>query len=560
MLNPAAALRVNLLHTAEDVPDRSPASRDRQGAALSLKVMPSDALSITADYYHLDAEDQPDLGTYIVNNGDGSYGEPLDDIPVYLQDEDFLASQIDTYTLRLDYVLTPRSRLVNLSRYGTTDNGYLATGARGSSGYTSLADAETGTNGYDTAVLSTHQGWQEVEYFANQLNWLTRLRLGATRHAFIVGAEYTDHQVINGVYDQQARGAGNCFSRGRGGAGEGYCLFQPDGNVTPGVNRLLARDLSRGDWDSDWQIETLSLYLMDTVDLSTDWTLFGGIRYDDFDYRNLVSRGGQVTAYEYSDGLWNGHLGLQYRFRPGANLYASYGTASNINGGESDLGSSCGYGGICTTDGLTDLGTPETTKSLELGTKWKLMGDRLLATAAVFRLTKDDVMESDSNDSYANSGTLNTGRNRVEGVEFGLSGNLTEQLSVQAGITVMNAEVLASNNPENVGRTLANFADKSYSLQLRYQATPALALGAAATYESERFTGQPDTAANEAMAIPDYTVVDAFASYRVNRNLDLRLNVGNLFDEDYYLAAYRSGAFTYIGDARNARLTLNYRF
>ena len=60
--------------------------------------------------------------------------------------------------------------------------------------------------------------------------------------------------------------------------------------------------------------------------------------------------------------------------------------------------------------------------------------------------------------------------------------------------------------------------------------------------------------------VPSYTVLDLFASYRVNKNMDVRLNVGNVTDKDYYLAAYRSGSFLYMGDARNARVTLNYDF
>ena len=36
---------------------------------------------------------------------------------------------------------------------------------------------------------------------------------------------------------------------------------------------------------------------------------------------------------------------------------------------------------------------PEKTTNLELGTKWNLFDEMLLATAAVFRVTKDDVME-----------------------------------------------------------------------------------------------------------------------------------------------------------------------
>ena len=118
--------------------------------------------------------------------------------------------------------------------------------------------------------------------------------------------------------------------------------------------------------------------------------------------------------------------------------------------------------------------------------------------------------------------------------------------------------MLESLNEENEGKTLANFADKSLSLHAKYRLTSQFAVGATATYESERYTGQPDTAANESMEVPDYWVYDAFATYQLNQDLSVRLNVANLTDEDYYLAAYRSGAFTYIGDRRNARLTVEY--
>ena len=60
--------------------------------------------------------------------------------------------------------------------------------------------------------------------------------------------------------------------------------------------------------------------------------------------------------------------------------------------------------------------------------------------------------------------------------------------------------------------------------------------------------------------MPGYTVWDFFADYRLNKAAKLRLNVGNVFDKDYYLAAYRSGSFLYKCDARNARLTFNYEF
>ena len=168
--------------------------------------------------------------------------------------------------------------------------------------------------------------------------------------------------------------------------------------------------------------------------------------------------------------------------------------------------------------------------------------------------------------NYATEGTFNTGKSRVRGIEFGLSGNLTEKLSAQAGVTFMKAKVLESATEANEGKTLSNFAERTAAAQLRYQMTPKFAFGTAVKYESKKYAGQPDTAAaydalgRYSQPIPAYTVWDLFASYRINKSTNVRMNVGNVFDKAYYLAGYRSGSFLYLGDARNARLTLSYEF
>jgi catecholate siderophore receptor len=104
-------------------------------------------------------------------------------------------------------------------------------------------------------------------------------------------------------------------------------------------------------------------------------------------------------------------------------------------------------------------------------------------------------------------------------------------------------------------------------VQLKYQATDSFYFGGAVKYEDKRYGGQPDTAAPfDAITgaytrpVPSYTVLDLFASYRVNPNFEVRLNVSNVTDEAYYLAVYRGGFFLYQGDARATRLTLNYDF
>ncbi|WP_156494954.1 TonB-dependent receptor domain-containing protein, partial [Oleiphilus sp. HI0128] len=183
------------------------------------------------------------------------------------------------------------------------------------------------------------------------------------------------------------------------------------------------------------------------------------------------------TEFADDGGYWNGHIGASYQFMDNANVYASFSTATNLNGGESDVGTSCGYGGICVDASDPQLGDPEKTQSIEVGTKWQLNDGKLLATAALFRITKNDVMESPSGDSYSTLGSLNTGKNRVEGIELGLTGNITDKISMSAGIAVMDAEVLESINEEDEGKTLANFAYTSASLHVKYQATPQWAIG-----------------------------------------------------------------------------------
>ena len=53
---------------------------------------------------------------------------------------------------------------------------------------------------------------------------------------------------------------------------------------------------------------------------------------------------------------------------------------------------------------------------------------------------------------------------------------------------------------------------------------------------------------------------DAVASYKVNKNFDVQLNVFNLFDKDYVSAINKSGYRYFPGIARSVRLTANVHF
>lgn len=567
-LTDTLAVRANLLYGYNEAPNRNFSDRKRYGAALSAAFKPSDVIEVVVDYYHLTAKDMPDLGGYMprptgTGPDDVVVHKPWDEVPNYSQEEDFLNSKVDTVTGRIYITPFEGFSLVNSTRYGTTSNGYVLTGLRGGA-------YEPATDTYAPVTLSTHQGNQEVEYFVNQFNLIGEFTAGAFTHNVIIGTEYSNLQVANGTYDLDAKGATNCIVAGRGGLAPAYCITDANRNLLFGkdeLHNIIQRDIVRGDVDSDWQVETLSVYAMDTIDF-TDWlSVHGGVRMDAFSYSNVVTSRGTATPYRYSDTLWNAHGGVGIKPMEEVYLYFNYGTAKDINGGESDLGGNCGYGGVCVDDG-TDIGDgrPEATESLELGLKADLFDDRFMFTAAAFQITKDDVFES-AGSGYETGGSLNTGKNRVRGIELGLVGNITPKLLAQAAFTLMDSEVLASNDPNKIGRRLSNFANTQFSGQLRYQLTDAIAFGGTATYKGKMFTGQPDDAASYddtlqvyAYRVPDYWTFDAFASVDINRHIGARVNVTNIGNKDYYVAGYRSGHFLYKGDERRATLTLTGKF
>lgn len=542
------ALRANVLYTYEGVPDRDPAERERYGLALSGFLAFTDDFDITVDYYNLRADDNPDLGGLLIASNEVLLP------PVYAQDGDFQSSDVDTMTLRARYRFNESLRLTNLLRYGTSVNDYVVTGL---SAAASARLTLTGTP-LTSRTLSTHQGWQEVSYFVNQTNLFFDTELAGKKNQFVFTVEYTDHSVLNGVYTWT--GTPNCTNTA--GTMQVYCANNPDGSYVSNLNSVMNRQSYRSGWDSDWQVKTIGFSVMDTVDITDDFSAFIGGRVDRYNYslRTRADSTGLITDRgEEDDVLINGFAGVTYDVAPGGMVYATIATATDINGGESDVGTSSGYGGTVLNPNTQLIGgaDPERSTVIEIGTKWNIFDEKLLLSAAAFQVTKTDVMEGAD---YSSTGTFNTGENEVRGVEFGLTGEILPGLEAQAGVAFMRSEVTKAFNQNNIGWGLANFADVSASAQLRYHVTDAIAVGGAVKYESERPVGQPDTAAANARVVPDYTVYDLFATYRINRNFNARLNINNVLDEDYYLAGYRSGAFVYKGDGRQAILTIDYEF
>ena len=60
--------------------------------------------------------------------------------------------------------------------------------------------------------------------------------------------------------------------------------------------------------------------------------------------------------------------------------------------------------------------------------------------------------------------------------------------------------------------------------------------------------------------IPSYWVADAMAAYRVNDTVNLRLNLYNLFDEEYIETLNNGGSRVRMGTPRSAMVTTELSF
>lgn len=149
---------------------------------------------------------------------------------------------------------------------------------------------------------------------------------------------------------------------------------------------------------------------------------------------------------------------------------------------------------------------------------------------------------------------------RVQGVELGAIGQITNAWAVTAGFTTMNTSVLSGPSTQADGSGgLPYTPSKAFTSWTTYRLPIGLTVGGGA-----RYVGGMKRGTDGAVGTPSFTegywVVDAMASYPVSRNVVLQLNVYNLFDKDYVASINKSG-YRYIpGISRSARLTANFLF
>ena len=289
-------------------------------------------------------------------------------------------------------------------------------------------------------------------------------------------------------------------------------------------------------------LKFLSLYVQNQISIGDHFDIIGGVRFDRFDLDvNDIQKGNLLSR---TDEKFSPRFGAIYKPQENISIYASYAKSFLPRSGDQFLTLTPTVGNVL---GTVDL-VPESFENYEIGAKWDL-SPALSLTAALFRLDRDD--QSTLLDNQGNS-TLSG--SRTEGVEFQLVGQLTERLQVNAGYSYLDGQ---QRNAASVGGQdlrLFQVPEHMVSLWTKYDFTDQFAAGVGVTHQSSQFATNDNT-----VRIPAFTRVDAALYYDVSEQVQVQLNVENLFDEIYYPSVHNNDNIS-TGEPLNARLTVKFGF
>ncbi|MDZ7970652.1 MAG: TonB-dependent siderophore receptor [Nostoc sp. DedSLP03] len=346
-----------------------------------------------------------------------------------------------------------------------------------------------------------------------QLNLRSEVRgnfkIGASDHKLLAGVEYSRfHADLTGNTRNIFFGSIDVFN--------------------PTFGEPLPTDLAPGKQLSS-NID-YGVYVQDFITLGR-FRILAGLRYGWFDaeFNNLNTQNATFLSPT---------LGLVYKLTDSASVYASFSQSTEPQSGRLAGG------------GLID---PKSATQYEVGAKANFFNDRLSVTAALFDLTQTNIAETDFNNPDF---SILVGEVRSRGLELQVGGKMTDNLSLIAAYTLLDAQI-TKNTTGQEGNTLVNSPSNSFGLYAKYDFTKGglrgLSLNSGLVYVGER---QGDNA--NSFDVPSYVRVDLAASYKLE-NLTFRLGVENLFDTRY-VASTVNTANVFQGSPLAITGSISYQF
>ena len=290
-------------------------------------------------------------------------------------------------------------------------------------------------------------------------------------------------------------------------------VFHPDGSHTETVTRLaggyVATRLSLADPLHVIIGARSSTYRTDTRNYNTQGAYTGS--------GDLVETRNEVTPY----------VGAVFDINKHYSAYASFTQLFNPQSSK---------------DRNNQFLAPETGDNAELGIKGEFYEGKLNASAALFHTKKKNMAELDRTvppgfllPDGSQAMVANGAGVTAKGVEFDVSGQLSPAWEASGGYTYLHAAEAdgrraATTQPRHLLRLATSYRFDGRLAGLKAGASMT---AQSATYSASWY-GRPPS--GEMTNIPQaaYALVNAMASYAINRHASVQLNVNNLLDKKYY--------------------------
>jgi iron complex outermembrane receptor protein len=359
------------------------------------------------------------------------------------------------------------------------------------------ADGRTIGRNYSERTLE----WDDIAF---QTNVEGHFNTGGLAHTLLAGLEYDDFNYKSLI--RRSNGSINAFP---------LDLYAPVyGKALPELTRTATHD--------DENLKSYAVYLQDQVDLTERLKAQVGVRLERFEqkYTNYLSTSG---SWDQAHNAVSPRFGLVYDLTDSLAVYANTARSFKPNRG---------------ADRSSQAFDPEKGVAYETGIKYDVPEHDLSITAALFHITKENVLTSDPLDSNYQ---IAAGEVRSRGFDLSLAGNITPQWRVIGGYAYVDAEVTKSTTSTMpTGSRLANVPTHSVNLLNTYEFDSGLLSGLGVGVGLKYVGDRKGSTSSTAFDMSSYTVVDLLAYYPLTDRIRLNLNLDNVFNEEYDERAWGS--------------------
>lgn len=286
--------------------------------------------------------------------------------------------------------------------------------------------------------------------------------------------------------------------------------------------------------DTEVEIDITSIYVQDEIELTEEFRLVAGLRYDSFDIDVLNVVADEVRSRKDSE--VSPRFGAVYKPEDHISIYASYSESFLPRSGEQ----------FANINGNNDRLAPNTFSNREVGVKYDFASG-LSFTAAMFEIEQRSPQVADNDPA-----TLDVIESEIDGFELQLQGQINDLWSVSAAYSALDGEQV--NRSGEIGLKPRELPDSMFSLWNQFVLSDDLKVGVGLTHQSESFINNSNSA-----TLPSYTRIDASVQYRLSEATTLQLNVENLTNELYFPNAHSTHQAT-VGAPINVRVAVSTTF